>query len=1201
MLLLYNTNHGKIGALTNYKDYHIEQVVNIDDLLYFSYPIADPQYAQIAFECYIRDGVNEYVIKEINIQGAENGIEWAQIICKINLEDLKGRTVASFVTVEQKAEDAANLALAGTGWTVGYCDVTKLRTVRKAQCSAYDVLSEIAKSYTCEITYNAIAKTVIIHQKQGADRGAYFAEQLNLKQLQSQGNSNGYVTRLIPIGKDGLDITSVSAGINYVSNYQYSTKVITGYWVDNRYTVAQDLKDDAIERLAYLSKPTRAYAASIIDLANVSDDWGILDFALGDFITLLSESQGVREQQRIVKIDRYPEEPERSTIQIANRIVSLEDIILRMSDATDTVELTTDTAGSVVASSVAGNLNNAYIAMANVGDLNVTIADIGTLIATKATITSLDAINANIANLTATKANVTELTAATGRIGVLEVNSATIIQLNASTARIVTLETNVASINTLLAGNIGAANLAAGAIQAGSAVIATGAIGSAQIISLDVLKLDAGNISTNKFTIQSDNGNLRILGDTIKLWDMTGKERVSLGLNGADYNLLIRGIDGITVLFGTDGVTHAGITQGAVDDTNVAVNANINGEKIEKESLVFQINGATTLLKSSHVIYDPTGQTFEVAFGALSTTVTNQGTTVSDQATSISVLQGQIVTKVTQTDISDYVSSRGENLVTNGTGLLGDNTNFSGLVFDKSDNYGSAGSFTTSAYNGALYDDEFIPVNPDLNYKMTWYGKTNPYVGAHFYGMVACYDSDKNQILPGYTMYKAGTQTTLKTALNVGDTVINLTSATNWLDYDTINGTVNTYLNSMIVWNYTSAGGYLYPPLTYSRNYFGNVFLLGSINFTTSVVTLRVPWAGAVIPMGTSVSQGNVGGSFKYIAGYNVTVPATWTKYSGNISGTDYTGTNNMTKFQPATAFVKIGWLVNRDVTGSKIFISNISFGLDNADKADLDAIDTRVSTAETTIIQNTNSITLKASQTSLDTTNSNVTTAQTQANLGVTNAATAQTQANLGVTNAATAKTQADLGVANALIAQTQANTATTNAAAAQTAANGAQTTANTAKAYTDNLALDTVITPDEKYFLKREWDLIVVDGFPTTGKIPVQATLFTVADTVFDTAYDALKVYLLTTLDLFTAMTTPLAQISKRLRFNVLRGVFLMPDLVKEVRTYGLLDVYHGEWLVDPHLYLRDRGELTPYSCGVFFMGRNERGKRAVIWQRS
>lgn len=121
MLQLYDVNHNKISLISNYKDYHVEQVINTDDLLYFLYPVDDPQYPLIAFECYIRDVNNEYVVKEINAHGDD----WAQFVCKINLEDLKGHVVSNFETVEQLAEDSANLALAGTGWTVGYCDVTK--------------------------------------------------------------------------------------------------------------------------------------------------------------------------------------------------------------------------------------------------------------------------------------------------------------------------------------------------------------------------------------------------------------------------------------------------------------------------------------------------------------------------------------------------------------------------------------------------------------------------------------------------------------------------------------------------------------------------------------------------------------------------------------------------------------------------------------------------------------------------------------------------------------------------------------------------------------------------------------------------------------------------------------------------------------------------------------------------------------------
>ena len=264
-----------------------------------------------------------------------------QCVCKVNVEGIEGTTVSHHETIEQKCIDALNLALAGTGWAVGTCNVTKLRTVKKNSCNSYNVLQEIQNAYNCEMTFDAINKQVNVYQSMGTDKGTYFAEQLNLKKLDIQRNSYDYVARLIPLGKDGLDITSVNGGKNYVENYQYSNKTISAYWEDNRYTNAQDLMEDAIARLDYLSKPYKAYKADVLDLANVSDTYkNILDYSLGDTITLLSKSKNTKEKQRIVKLTEYPEEPEKNTVEIANKIVSLEELNVRFietSDAVDTV------------------------------------------------------------------------------------------------------------------------------------------------------------------------------------------------------------------------------------------------------------------------------------------------------------------------------------------------------------------------------------------------------------------------------------------------------------------------------------------------------------------------------------------------------------------------------------------------------------------------------------------------------------------------------------------------------------------------------------------------------------------------------------------------------------------------------------------------------------------------------------------------
>jgi phage minor structural protein len=669
MLILYNTAHEKLCALPNYSDLHIEQELSSGDSitldkLHFTYPMEDNACGLIRYECYVRTETAEYVVKESNLQTADNGITAVEFVCDLNVEPLKGTLLDDFEPGSIPASDAARLALAGTGWDVGYCDVTKRRTAAKKQCTVFDVICDIANAYDCEVTFDSLRHLISLHQKQGADRGVYFAEQLNLVQLQIQGNSRDYITRLLPLGKDGMTVASINGGDPFIHNYQYSKKDISAYWIDNRYTLKADLLADAKERLDYLSKPTVAYSADIIDLAKASDGkWSVLDFALGDWITLVSESTGVREQQRIVKLNRYPDEPDKTTVELANRIASLDDIILHVADTADAVDNVTDSTGDVQGSRVAvSNGDGTY------SSLNAKTAEIGTLVAQKADIIDLTAANAQIDNLQATAVTTDYLTANYVMADAIQSTYATIDNLEADYLKADSIQSTYATIENLNATNaridnitagtvttdyleanyakIDLANIAAGTIKTamidtgavGTAQIADGSITDAKIVNLTADKITAGTLSVERliitgtdqsivYTINEANGTAQLSQTTIDGGSLTQRsitaDRIVAGAITAD-EIAAHTITANELAVGTI-TAESGIIQSI--DAGTITTGKISADRIDTTNLqaqkIYSVNlgyysvigsasftgyGGTSQTGSGIVMYDPSGK-----------------------------------------------------------------------------------------------------------------------------------------------------------------------------------------------------------------------------------------------------------------------------------------------------------------------------------------------------------------------------------------------------------------------------------------------------------------------------------------------------------------------------------------------------------------------------------------------------------------
>ena len=279
------------------------------------------------------------------------------------------------------------------------------------------------------------------------------------------------------------------------------------------------------------------------------------------------------------------------------------------------------------------------------------------------------------------------------------------------------------------------------------------------------------------------------------------------------------------------------------------------------------------------------------------------------------------------------VYSRGEQLIVNGNGFMGDNTNFSSFTFDGSKANGSPGSFTKSVSSVTTTVDELFPVDPSKRYKAEFDVMTED-PGAQMYAMLTFYDVDKRGINVQMVSYYDGSTTTLAQDLKNGDTKVYLTSAAGFQN------TSAGHQRSLIFWNYTNSFGYTYPPETYSRNFYESLWASdSSVDKTNNTITLSVAWNKGTIPAGTPVSQNQSGGTYSYFWSQNnkAAFPREWSHVSGEYSGVRTSGTPNQTgKFWPGTAYCKIGWLWNYQASSTnqqgRIWITNVSVKMADAD-----------------------------------------------------------------------------------------------------------------------------------------------------------------------------------------------------------------------------------------------------------------------------
>ena len=253
-------------------------------------------------------------------------------------------------------------------------------------------------------------------------------------------------------------------------------------------------------------------------------------------------------------------------------------------------------------------------------NLNATNARIANIEADYLKATDAKLTYATITNLNTTNAEITKLKTKDAEIDKLVATKATITDLNAAVGRVGLLESSYANLNTLVNGNLTSDNIQNLTLTSKNTTIENGMIKNAMIENLSFDKITGTDINTTNLTVHSSDGKSKWSDNTIQISD-ANRVRVQIGKDASnDYSMSVWDKNG-NLIWDALGATEKTIQRKIIRDGIVADDANISGSKLDINSVIKEVNGSTTKLKSSTIVMNDKNQTLDVVFNEMETTV----------------------------------------------------------------------------------------------------------------------------------------------------------------------------------------------------------------------------------------------------------------------------------------------------------------------------------------------------------------------------------------------------------------------------------------------------------------------------------------------------------------------------------------------------------------------------------------------------
>lgn len=368
--MLTISNNGEQIPL-NFDDYYIQEVYGGKDAAGFTLPLDHPGYQYLFEETPLIDTETKqrYLIKAI-----DEGQTTVNIKAELDLDELSRDMFLNYTNGSDTVVNTISKALPD-GWAVqDHAYFNQRRTIELEAATPLDVIDACPDIYNVVFRFDNNARVIHIYNPDSEEiSGVFLTDELNLKSVNFKGKSSGFATRLYAKGKDSLTFADINGGKDYVEDFSYSDKVISVYWKDERYTIAENLLADAKKRLKSMAVPQQSYTCGVMDLARARENqegkndniYSFLEFELYQNVVLLDRRRNRRITHTVAGIKRYPKYPEKNEVTLSTVAPSIQNSVksiqTQMEKPTSTFNQIRQAAIDVATELITGLLGGHYI------------------------------------------------------------------------------------------------------------------------------------------------------------------------------------------------------------------------------------------------------------------------------------------------------------------------------------------------------------------------------------------------------------------------------------------------------------------------------------------------------------------------------------------------------------------------------------------------------------------------------------------------------------------------------------------------------------------------------------------------------------------------------------------------------------------------------------------------------------------------